>query len=219
MDKRIKNYIFDLDGTIINSCQEVLKCFEKAFAIVGYPINKSNLTSNLIGPPLAQIVQNIAPELKDEAVLNEVTDNFRMIYDNDTNDKSVLYEGIYDKLCELKQEGKKLFLATLKPTKPTNRILQSYKLDMFDDVYTIDKFNTLITKKDMLEDILNKYKLNPSETVMIGDALTDVEAANVTGIISIGALWGYGSDKTDLINHSKYLINSIKEIDSLEISV
>lgn len=211
MDK-IKNYIFDLDGTLINSCEEVMQCFEKAFELSEYPIDKSRLTDNLIGPPLREIVQNIAPELKDEVIFERIIKNFRNVYDNDTEDKSKLYDGILDKLAELKNNGNRIFLATLKPTKPTKRILRDFGLNIFEDVYTIDKFEKFMTKTEMITDILKKYDLDKTETVMIGDAASDVIAAKEAGIAGIGAMWGYGSDKTALIRNSKFVIKNIREL-------
>lgn len=212
MDNKIKNYIFDLDGTIINSSAEVLKCFEKAFRMSDYPIDKNRLTSDVIGPPLKEIIQNIAPELKDETILNNIIQSFRSIYDNDINDSSVLYNGIREKLDNLKKGGKKLYLATLKPTKPTWRILESYNINIFDDVYTIDKYDKLMTKKEMLEDIIKKHCLKKEETVMIGDAPSDVISAKEAGILGVGVMWGYGSDKTNLIKNSDYVLNCAEEI-------
>ena len=55
----MNNYIFDLDGTIINSSKEVLLCFEKAFERANYVIDKSRLTPNVIGPPLKEIIKLI----------------------------------------------------------------------------------------------------------------------------------------------------------------
>lgn len=206
------NYIFDLDGTIINSSNEVLNCFERAFETVNYPIDKTRLTSDLIGPPLRAIIKNIVPELNDENILDNLIKKFREIYDNDMNDISVLYDGIYDKLLDLKKQNKRLFLATLKPQKPTNRILCDFKLNMFNDVYTIDKFPKQMTKKEMIIDIINKYNLDKSETVMIGDAVSDAISAKDAGIDCIGVLWGYEKDKADLINNSTFVIGRTEEI-------
>ena len=211
MDK--VNYIFDLDGTIINSSNEVLNCLERAFESADYPIDRSRLTSDLIGPPLRIIIQNVAPQLKDETVIDIITRNFREIYDNDKNDISVLYDGIYDKLLDLKKRNKRLFLATLKPHKPTQRVICDFKLNMFEDIYTIDKFSKQMTKTEMILDIIGKYNLNKTETVMIGDAASDVISAKEAGIEGIGALWGYGKDKTDLIKNSEFVISKAEEIE------
>ena len=73
------NYIFDLDGTLINSSEEVLLCFKKAFLNAGYPVDESRFTSDVIGPPLRQIIAIIAPDLTDEEIVSSVIKNFRTI--------------------------------------------------------------------------------------------------------------------------------------------
>ena len=208
----MRNYIFDLDGTLINSSKEVIDCMSKAFSEAKYPVNESKLNSDIIGPPLKQIVLNIAPELENSNKTEEIISNFRRIYDNDTNDVSEVYEGVYDVLSNLKEQGCRLFMATLKPQIPTQRIINQFKLDYFEDVYTIDKFNTQMSKTDMINDIIEKYKLNRKDTVMIGDALSDITAAKNTGVYSIGALWGYSNDKKALIENANKVIKSMGEL-------
>jgi len=208
----IENYIFDLDGTIINSSEEVLLCFKKAFEKANYKINNSLLTPNLIGPPLKKIIETIAPELTDEHIIKIVMQNFRQIYDYDENDISKLYKGIFDLLTELKNLNKKIFIATFKPTKPTMRIVKQFKLDMFDDIYTIDKFEKPISKEEMLIDIIEKYNLVKEETIMVGDAASDMIAAKNAGIKGIGVLWGYGENKQPLINNSDLVVKDVKDL-------
>ena len=205
------NYIFDLDGTIINSSKEVLLCFEKAFEKANYEIDKSRLTPNVIGPPLNEIIKLIAPGIQ-ETDINKVVEYFRELYDFEENDISEFYQGIPEVLTTLKNMNKKLFIATYKPEKPTMRIIKQFHLDKFDDIYTIDKFGKHITKTEMINDIIKKYNLNKSETVMIGDAPSDVICAKEAGVLAIGVLWGYGENKEPLIKNSDIVINSANEI-------
>lgn len=208
---QINNYIFDLDGTIINSSNEVLICFEKAFAQANYQIDKTRLTPNVIGPPLKEIIKLIAPKI-DEHTIEIVMENFRQIYDYDEQDVSEYYSGILEFLLQAKNAGKRLFIATYKPEKPTRRIEKQFKMDMFEEIYTIDKFGEHITKIQMINDILSKYNLKKEETVMIGDAPSDVISAKESGITGIGVLWGYGDNKTDLIKSSDYTVKNVQEL-------
>ena len=96
------------------------------------------------------------------------------------------------------------------------RIIKQFKLDNFDDIYTIDKFGEYITKTEMINDIIKKYNLNKSETVMIGDAPSDVICAKEAGVLAIGALWGYGENKEPLIQNADIVINSANEILNLK---
>ncbi|MBQ3311394.1 HAD family hydrolase [bacterium] len=206
------NYIFDLDGTLINSSNEVLLCLKNAFKKSNYDIDETGLTSNLIGPPIKQIIQAIVPELKDEVKLSEIISNFRYFYDNEEDDISDIYPDVYQTLEHLKSFGKKLFIATFKPQKSTMRILRQFNMDYFEDVYTIDKFDRHITKEEMIKDIINKYNLDAKKTVMIGDAKTDMIAAKSAEITAVGALWGYGDDKQPLIDNADITIKGMKEL-------
>ena len=210
---KYQNYIFDLDGTLVNSSEEVLNCFQRAFDEADYKIDSNKLTSDVIGPPLRQIIQTIAPELVDEDKINEIMLNFRRIYDYDENDISVMYAGMFEFLSELKNNGKRLFIATFKPRIPTIRLAKKFELDkLFDDIYTIDKFGKKITKEEMITNIISTYRLDKSQTVMIGDAASDMTAAKGAGIEGIGVLWGYGSNKTSLKENADYIVKDVKEL-------
>ena len=208
----MNNYIFDLDGTLINSSKEVLLCMEKAFLQSNYPLDKNRLNHNVIGPPLKEIIKLLAPELEDELKISEIVNNFRELYDNDKNDISEVYGGVYKILTKLKQNGKRLFMATFKPTKPTMRIIEQFGFDCFEEIYTIDKFEKHITKEEMIIDILKKYNLEKSETCMIGDAVSDMKAAKSAGVVAVAATWGYGDNKKPLIENADRVINLIEEL-------
>ncbi len=208
----LKNFIFDLDGTIIDSSKEVLSCFDKAFKLSGVDFDQARLSSDVIGPPLKEIIKLIAGRELNENNIAAITSNFRKIYDYDENDVSELYLGIHDFLLNLKRSGYKLFIATLKPDKPTMRIVKQFNLNMFDDVYSIDKFGRQISKADMIIDILERYHLEKSETVMIGDSLSDIRAAKQAGVLDIAVLWGYDKDKSSLIKESTYVVSNVEEL-------
>ncbi len=206
-----QNYVFDLDGTIINSSHEVLLCFKKAFEKSNYIIPQDRFNSNVIGPPLRQILALIAPELKDENIISDIIKNFRQIYDYDENDVSVLYEGMLEILQLLKSKSKRLFIATFKPEIPTQRIIKQFKLNMFEDIYTIDKSGKSYTKDEMILDIIKKHNLKKKETVMIGDAPSDIIAGKKAGVYTAGVLWGYGSDKKELIKNADIVLEYVKD--------
>lgn len=208
-----QNYIFDMDGTLVDSSLEVLQCLKAACDINGAEINQDNFSSNVIGPPLKEIIQAITVESQNEELTSKIMSDFRRIYDNDENDKSSMYENTYEWLISLKKAGKRIFLATNKPTKPTFRLIRMLKLDFFEDIYTIDKYpEKHITKTEMITEILEKYNLENGSTVMIGDAPSDIKAAHNAGIKGVGVLWGYGDNKQPLVEISDFVINNVQEL-------
>lgn len=200
-----QNFIFDMDGTLVDSSSEVLFCLRKACESVSAEINEANFTPNVIGPPLKEIIKSIIVDKNNEELVANVTAEFRHIYDNDENDKSSMYEGAYQWLLSLKSSGKKLFLATYKPTIPTRRLMKKLNLDMFEDIYTIDKYEGRVCSKcEMISEIVQKYGLKKPETVMVGDAPSDIISAHDAGVKAIGALWGYGNHREILLKMSDF---------------
>jgi len=79
--KTFDNFIFDLDGTLADSSDEVLSCLEKAFNNCNVSFDKEKLNTDIMGPSLAEIVKLIKPELKDEKIINDIVVEYRRLYD------------------------------------------------------------------------------------------------------------------------------------------
>lgn len=205
------NFIFDLDGTLVDSSSEVLMCLEKAFNECNVKFDKAKLTSDIMGPSLAEIVKLVIPTLEDKLIIQNIVSRYRSLYDNDPNDRTQLYDGILDWLSYLKSNNKKIFIATNKPKIPTMRLVQKLNITFFNDIYTTDKYDCKkLTKRQMIEEIISKHSLVKEKTIMVGDILSDIEAAHEAGIQSIGVLWGYSSNKNLLAEKSEFIIKRLK---------
>ena len=215
----MRNYIFDLDGTIIDSSQEILDCIDMSLKINNLTVDKNKLIPEIIGPPITKIVKGLLPELQDEELIKQIMTSFRNIYDNKKEYTSRLYSGILDVLKNLKLSDKRLYIATNKPLKPTFKLLEKLSLtEFFDDIYTIDRFEKNMSKYEMIIKIIQNNKLRKSETIMIGDSLNDILAAKQAGIKSIGVLWGYGAEKKELIEMSDYTVKEPFELQCQKLS-
>lgn len=193
---RFDNFIFDFDGTLADTADEVLSCIERAFNKCNVVFDKKRLNPSVMGPSLAEIAVIVKPDLTDEKIINNIVSEYRRIYDYDENDITKLYDGIRDWLLYLKQNNKKIFVATNKPKIPTLRLVKSLNIDFFDDVYMVDKYDDRkLTKQQMIEEIVSKYNLLKEKTVMVGDCLSDIESAKRAEVSALAALWGYGKDK------------------------
>lgn len=207
--------IFDLDGTVLNSSKDVMLCLANAFAMENLEIEKTRLNPNIIGPPLNIMTKTVLPEITEEQTLKVVA-NYNEIYDSGKYNNTKLYDGIYELLERLKRAKKKLFLATNKPNISTHLLIKKYNLSMFDDAYAFDMYEkNILSKTQMIKEIIEKYNLDIKKTVMIGDSPGDVLAAKNNGIKSIGALWGYGDNKQPLIDNADIVVDSAEDLEKI----
>ena len=211
-----KNFIFDFDGTIAHTAPEVLKCIERAFAEAGCPLDNSEVKDTLIGPPLAEIVNGLRPNIT-ESCQQEIIRNFRRLYDYESSGLTKLYPFIYEALEAIHSRGCLLFIATNKPVIPLRRLMQELKIEIFDDLYTADRNGKRMTKKEMLQCLISEHSLIKAETVMIGDALSDINAGLHNGIASAAAMWGYADseEKKQMSAAAGHILESGKDIISL----
>ncbi|MDR2644411.1 MAG: HAD family hydrolase [Endomicrobium sp.] len=213
----MNNYIFDLDGTLIDSSAEIIRCLKKAFEVANYFIDDNVFSSNIVGPPIRQIILNVASDLKDEKVINEIIKNYRHIYDYNAHNSTQLYAGIYDFLQQTKKNGKLLFIATNKPIIPTLRIVKKLDIyDKFNDIYCIGMSSICLNKTEMIKDIIGKYKLDREYTYMIGDCNSDIIAGQNAGVKTVGCLWGYEKKKSFIKENADFFISSIEELECVK---
>jgi len=203
--KEIKNIIFDLDGTLIDSAPSILGAFKQVLEQFSYaPIRPLN--SDLIGPPLKQTLQLISGE-SDPEKLTLLVEAFKSNYDNHAYALSTSYDGIGEILQHLSRDNKNLHIATNKRLAPTQKIIQLFEWEKyFQSVYAIDKAApAYLNKAHMLESMMADLKLQSDHCLYVGDRLEDDVAARENAMPFIYVNWGYGpgDDQTQHLQVAK----------------
>lgn len=210
MPKKIKNIIFDLDGTLIDSAPSILSGFKHVLEINGFEPSIP-LTSSLIGPPLIATLR-IVSGVEDEKKLQQMAEQFMSFYDIQGCLISQPYTAVDNGLNHLLDNGFKLHIATNKRLIPTRHILSNLGWDaFFYSVYTLDKAGECFqSKSDMIAHQLKELSLSKDHTIYVGDRTEDMQAAQNNQLNFIGVSWGYGDfpkDVTviDTLNQLAYL--------------
>lgn len=191
------NLIFDLDGTLIDSRPGIV---ESLLFATSKTLGKDfNIDLLQIGPPIKVMIKQIFPDMSDK-VVEEIVGCFREHYDSVGWSIYNVYPNVKDVL-EVLKERNILFVATNKPKKPTNKILQHMGVaHLFEKIVCHDE-KMFQNKTDMVRSLIERsdalYK-------MIGDSNDDLYAAYENSIGFIECTYGYGS-----INYSK-LIDRVK---------
>jgi len=188
----IRNILFDLDGTLINSAGDVLFCLQNAYNTVP-ALAHARPDASHIGPPLQELIRNVTPDITEEQAL-AVTRAFRACYDKSTYERTTLQPGAEELLSNLKECHVRLFIATNKPRLATIQILVAKQIDCFEGIVTPDLLGSKnLDKAGMIEYILSTWNLKREETLMVGDDASDILAATRNQISSAAVLNGYGN--------------------------
>lgn len=205
--------LFDLDGTITDSGEAILKSAEYALRQIGVTnIDNQKLHKLLGGPPL-NIKFKTLYGFDDMKTLQAIK-YYRKRYEKAGIAESKLYEGIKDIIIKLHQKRKILYIATSKLTSLSQIILEHFGLaEYFTDTVGATMDYTRSKKADIIAEIIQKHPQEPKNSfVMIGDNEGDILGAHEHGIDSIGVTYGYGP--LDKIRNAKptHIVNSPREL-------
>ena len=124
-----------------------------------------------------------------------------------------IYDGIPNLLFEQSNRNRRLFIASTKPLVYINKILENFNIKhFFERVYGSELDGTRSKKSDLLQYIFFEILLEPDNTIMIGDRITDIEAAKFMNIRSIWVSYGYGDKNERNIAKPDYICNSTEEL-------
>ena len=190
--ERIKNVLFDLDGTLTDPAEGITNALMHAQRRLGMAVSPREDLYVFIGPPLIETFMSEwgLTRAESEQALVYYREHFstKGLFEN------VPYEGIGQALAELKEAGFRLFVATSKPEPLSLRILEHFDLLPYFEAVAGSTMDEQRTKKgEVIAYALQTFHLDPAETVMVGDRKHDVIGARENGLPCLGVLYGYGS--------------------------
>jgi len=215
MDKTYTCIIFDLDGTLSDSEQGILRSIEHTIKEMKLPHKTRGQLMPFIGAPLKKAFAE-GFELTDEKA-TEAVNVFRAYYLPNEAFKHPPFDGIVDMLKALHTAGKRLAIATSKPTPLAEQVLKSYGVaELFDPIVGSNMDNTRSGKTEVLAYCLSQLAgIDPSEMLMVGDKHYDVNAASNLGIDSAGVLYGYGTAAEMAECKPTYTLKTVADLNAL----
>lgn len=187
-----KYILFDLDGTLTDPKLGITKSV--AYALKSYGIQVDDLDSlqKFIGPPLQESFVKYYGFSEEQGA--EAVEKYREYFKPYGIYENKVYDGVENMLAELVKCGKKVILATSKPTVFANVILEYFHLDKYFTCAVGSELDgSRVKKGEVITEALRQAGVtDKSLAVMIGDREHDILGAKENGIDSIGVLYGYG---------------------------
>ena len=188
---RFSAVFFDLDGTLVDSAPDILHLLRQVLMDAGLDVPPMDF--HLIGPPLEEIFEIVAPSVSPE-FRAELVLAYRALYRVDDYARSRVFSGVPGLLRSLREQGVPAFVATNKPEKVTRRLLERKGLlPLFTDVASRDSVaGRSLSKREMLEMLMDRHGLSASSALMVGDSRLDISGGREAGARTAAALYGYG---------------------------
>jgi phosphoglycolate phosphatase len=214
MKAPIRNILFDLDGTLVDSSETIAACIAYALRELRLETECRTPLRSMIGLPLLDIFREHYG-LEDEPARSAI-DIYRARYDALAQAGTRVYEDVQAVLAALRGDGLRLFLATVKPAPIAENVLRDLGLrDYFEGVAGSSMDHRLRSKTAIIGYVLETWSLQPAHSLMIGDRGQDIEGARANGLRSVGVAYGFGSLEELQAAAPDHLVTSAREIPAI----
>jgi phosphoglycolate phosphatase len=220
---QVKLLCFDLDGTLIDSVQDIAQALNQVLQEYGAPTAAMPAIRASIGEGPLSLLQKIAPDLAHDPLKKAAfTERFLQVYALRSGETTTLFDGAYDFLKDwTKISGNLIGLITNKSEYLTHQVFKQLALDQLSwvGIYGADTWPEKKPSPMPLYKMMAKAGVTTQQTIMIGDGTPDVASAQAAGVRSIAMEFGYTS--TEILKKYKPVafLNDYKNLMSLVASL
>jgi len=204
-----KAVVFDLDGTLLDTLDDLAASMNAALGRFGLETHPADDYRYFVGDGLDNLVRRVAPAARDDGELAEkLLDAMRDEYSRRWADKTQPYAGVAKMLDGLTDRGLAITVLSNKPDDFTGlcvrRLLGDWRFEIVQGVS-----DDVPAKPDPAGAIMISERLGiaPGEFLYLGDTDTDMKTANAAGMYAVGATWGFRTPEELRDNGAKALID------------
>lgn len=209
-----KLVIFDLDGTLLNTIEDLGHAANYALEQNGFATHSMASYPFFVGNGVRRLMERVVPEdARDNETINTLLKDFKQYYDLHNTDLTRPYDGIIDLLDELKARGVAMAVASNKYQAATTRIIGHF-FGHYDFVAVEGQKEGVPVKPDpsVVFQILLQAPTPKREVLYVGDSGVDMETARRACIDSVGVTWGFRPEKELNEYHANVIVNKPGDI-------
>ncbi len=190
--------IFDLDGTLLNTLEDLTAAFNYALSQYGYPMRTAVDIRCFLGNGIRRLIERSLPvstsRLQKDQIehqIKQIIAAFRRYYNIHCQDKTCAYDGVPELLQQLQNAGCKIGIVSNKLDSAVKKLSYTY---FSPYVQTAIGETEGIRRKpapDMVETALTEMHSTKAETIYVGDSEVDIQTAANAGLSCISVAWGF----------------------------
>lgn len=207
-----KLLIFDLDGTILETLEDLADSTNYALKKNGCLKRSIDEVRQFVGNGIAKLIERAVPSGAGEELRRKVLEDFKAHYKEHSADKTKPYDGIMDLLDELKRKEYLLAVVSNKADFAVQTLCERYFPGVFD--FVVGERENVRRKPypDSVFEVLENLKVEKEDAVYIGDSEVDVQTAIAADVDLIAVAWGFRSRETLRESGAKCIIEKPEEV-------
>ena len=190
-----KLVIFDLDGTIINTLIDLKNSLNQALFLHNYPERTLEQTRKAIGNGVYKLIERSLPHPVSEEEHLSLLEDFRKHYLVHASDNTLPYDGVFNLLVKLREDGYLLAVCTNKLQEAAEQLVNKMYPNLFDIIVGDQEGLRKKPEPDMVKLVLKKLGIQKSEAIYIGDSEVDKQTAVNSEIDYIVETYGYRTNE------------------------
>ena len=207
---RFKAVCFDLDGTLLDTLDDIAYCTNKILSERGYPLYDVDRFRNFVGDGTKMLMKRVLPaEAQNEILIEECRKDFENTYRSCWKRKTIPHQDIPELLDALTKLELKLTVLSNKPQEFTVLTVDHILPDWTFDVI-LGQREGVPKKPDPagMEEICEQLRIPSEDFLYLGDTATDMKTAIAAGCYPVGVLWGFRTEKELRDNGAQVIIKN-----------
>lgn len=212
----MKAIIFDFDGTLADSGDCGFLATQKAFKEMNLPVPSRKQIDYYMGIPIEQSFQELSNHQLNEEQFTKLLSEFRAAYKDFEEQTLTVFPQIHEVLQTLQSLDFSLFVVSSKKSDVLFRNLQSLNLaTYFTDWIGSDQVSHYKPHPEGILQIFERYELNPADSVMVGDAIFDLQMGKAANCKTIGVGWGSHSKLELLKEEPTFFADTVMDLNKI----
>ncbi|RKD87692.1 HAD family hydrolase [Mangrovibacterium diazotrophicum] len=213
---KFKAVIFDLDGTLLDTLDDLADAVNVVMAKYGFPKHDRAAVRSFVGSGLRSLMQRSLPENeRTEEMIDRCFAEMMVVYRENYKDKTVPYDGILELLNWMSDQNLPMAVFSNKADALTKGLVEDKLHYNFAAVRGMTTEELKKPNPTIALEIAKTMGMKPEECLYVGDSDTDMKTANNAGMYALGVTWGF-RDRDDLIKSgAKKLVDEPMEMIAL----
>lgn len=210
--RKYDTVLFDLDGTLLNTLEDLTDSVNFALNLYGFPNKKMMEIRSYLGNGIARLIALSIPKGMQNSHYEDCLSEFRLHYAKNVQNKTAPYEGIREVLEYLVKENYKIAVVSNKFDQAVKELAQVHFTQYIQTAFGEAEDVPRKPAPDMVFKALESLDAEARRAVYIGDSEVDVKTARNAGILSIGVTWGFRDRDVLERAGADYIIDHPQEI-------